>query len=171
MKAVSILPITLLILAACGRAPEQQSELTADKFSISVLGMDLGACTQDELTRFVGGQYVEPISGKLPLEQQVEFRQKFSRILKFPSRRTSEAVASATFTEMSKILESVFSRNYSPERVVQTFRASVEDDSFTLLEFVSRYPVDELKVNGLAFMAKKGALEDVLLKLQAQFSE
>ena len=171
MKSILILVSSLLALMACGRHQEEQnSELNAQRFSISVLGMDMGTCTQEELSRFVAGQYVESISGKLPREQQLELRQKFSRVLKFPSYRADEAIASATFVELNKILESVFARSYTLEKVNQTFVTSVQDNTFTLLEFLSNYPVDELKVNGLAFMAKKSALEENLLKLQAEFN-
>ena len=169
MKSVPLILTSFLLLAAYGSQQEHQSELTAEKFAIGVLGIEMGSCTRNELARFVAGENVPAISDKLPRDQQIELRQKFGRVLKFSPVRASEALASQSGVELNKILESVFPRDFSKEKVSETFIASVEDGSFTLLEFVSRYPVDQLRVNGLSFMAKKAALEDALVQLEDHY--
>lgn len=169
MKSVPLILTSFLLLAACGSQQEVSSQLTAEKFAIGVLGIEMGSCTRKELARFVAGENVPAISDKLPRDQQIELRQKFGRVLKFSPVRASEALASESWLELNKIIQSVFPRDFSKERVTDTFVASVEDGTFTLLEFVSRYPVDQLWVNGLAFMARKADLEDALVQLEDDY--
>ncbi|MEN9530718.1 MAG: hypothetical protein RI932_2591 [Pseudomonadota bacterium] len=171
MKLNSLLMFSTLVLAACGthHSSEQQSDLSSDKFSIAVLGIEMGSCTRDELKRFVAGENVPAISDKLPRDQQIELRQKFGRVLKFPSQKASDAIASPVGAELRKILAAIFPRDYSDERVEQAFVSSVADGEFTLLEFVSQYPTDVLRVNGIAFMSKKANLERSLIELERQY--
>lgn len=172
MKKVSVLVTSLPLFFACGRQDAAtQADLSSEKFSIRVLGIEMGSCTRDELTRFVAGEFVEPISKKLPREQQLELRQKFSRVLQFPGHRAQAAIASENGKKLNTILQNIFPGSYRPDLVAEAFVASVEDHSFTLLEFVTRYPSDVLKVNGLAFMSQKADLEQALLELERQYKE
>jgi hypothetical protein len=143
--------------------------LSSEKFSIGVLGIEMGSCTRDELTRFVSGEDVSAISGKLPRDQQIELREKFGRVLKFPAHKASEAIASPLGAELKKTLAAIFPRDYSDENVEKAFAESVADGSFTLLEFVSEYPTSVLRVNGLAFLSKKASLEASLVELERRY--
>lgn len=169
MKSVLLILILVANLAACGAQQEGSSQLTAEKFAIGLLGIEVGSCSRNELARFVAGENVPAISDKLSRDQQIEFRRKFGRVLKFAPVRASEALASESWLELNMIIQSVFPRDFSKERVTDTFVASVEDGTFTLLEFVSRYPVDQLWVNGLSFMARKADLEDALVQLEDDY--
>ena len=162
---------SVLTLSACGTnaALERRSDLTAEKFSIGVLGIEMGSCTRDELARFVAGNDVPAISGKLPKAQQIELRQKFGRVFKFPAHKASDALASPIGAEIKKTLSTIFPQDYSEAKFEQAFAESVADGSFTLLEYVSLYPTGVLRVNGLAFVSKKASLETSLLNLERQY--
>ncbi|MBM3381687.1 MAG: alpha/beta hydrolase [Betaproteobacteria bacterium] len=171
MKLNSLMIFSTLLFSACGMNldSDKQSELSSEKFAIAVLGIEMGSCTREELTRFVAGEYVPAISDKLPRDQQIELRQKFGRVLKFPAHMASDAIASPLGAELKKILGGIFPRDYSGERVEKAFFESVADGSFTLLEFVSQYPTDVLRVNGIAFMSKKAKLEKSLIDLERKY--
>lgn len=162
---------SLLLLNACGHPSDQNSTLSSDKFAINVLGIEMGSCTQDELKRFIAGENVPAISGKLPREQQIELRQKFARVIHVSAARTEDALKSPAGDEIRGLLKAIFPASYSDENVKTAFVQSVVDSQFTLLEFVSLYPTKDLKVNGLAFMGKKDKLEAALVKLDEQFRE
>ena len=160
-----------VFIIGCGTSSETNSNVYSDKFSIGVLGIEMGACTRDELTRFVAGERVPAISGKLPLDQQKELRTKFSRVLKFNPERVSEALESPYGEDLFNHLSAIFPGDFSKVRVEDTLRLSVDDGQFTLLEFVSNYPTDTLRVNGLSFMTKKNSLERLLLNLEKAFGD
>ncbi|MEN9826985.1 MAG: hypothetical protein RI953_2730 [Pseudomonadota bacterium] len=169
MKPSIFFTAALTLLGACGTRTNDQSNLSSDRFAISVLGIEMGSCTQDELKRFVAGETVPAISGKLPKEQQIELRQKFARVIHVSSARTNDAFSSPAGAEVRSLLSAIFPASYSEANVKIAFEQSVADDEFTLLEFVSLYPSKDLKVNGLAFMGKKDKLELALAKLEEQF--
>lgn len=171
MKNRILAGLTVLFIVGCGTSSETNSTIYSDKFSIGVLGIEMGACTRDELSRFVAGGRVPAISGKLPLDQQRELRTKFSRVLKFDPRRVNEALESPYGADLFKHLSAIFPGDFSKESVEQTLRVSVEDGQFTLLEFVSNYPTEVLRVNGLSFMTKKNSLEQLLLNMEKAFGD
>ena len=158
-----------LFLVGCGSSSETDSNIYSDKFSIGFLGIELGACTRDELSRFVAGERVPAISGKLPPDQHQELRTKFSRVLKFNPLRVDEALESEQGIELFSLLSAIFPTDFSKQRVAETLRTSVDDGRFTLLEFVSTYPTETLRVNGLSFMSKKNSLEQLLLRMEKEF--
>ncbi|NBW80593.1 alpha/beta hydrolase [bacterium] len=169
MKPSIFFSATLTLLAACGTRTNDESTLSSDRFAISVFGIEMGSCTQDELKRFVAGEDVAAISGKLPKEQQIELRQKFARVIHVSSARSDEAFSSPAGEEVRSLLGAIFPSSYSEASVKAAFEQSIADDEFTLLEFVSLYPTKDLKVNGLAFMGKKDKLELALAKMEDQF--
>jgi hypothetical protein len=171
MKLQLLAVVSLALSAACGRATVENSNLSSDDFSIRVLGIEMGSCTQDELKRFVAGEKVPAISDKLPADQQKELRVKFGRVIRISSSRISEALKSEAGNEARALLKVIFPSSYNEEFVNSTFSKSVADDTFTLLEFVSLYPEKQLKVNGLAFVSKKDALEKALIKLEQDFAD
>ncbi|MEN9809178.1 MAG: hypothetical protein RLZZ488_745 [Pseudomonadota bacterium] len=169
MKLSTSLAGVVFLLTACGQPAAENSELSSERFSINVLGIEMGSCNQDELRRFVAGEHVPPISNKLPKDQQTELRQKFGRVIHISTERTAEALKSEAGAEVRSILKAIFPPSYKEEFVNEAFKQSIADSQFTLLEFVSLYPSQELKVNGLAFVGKKDKLEAALLKLEQQF--
>lgn len=159
-----------LSVVACGTDSAQQAQVSSERFSIGVLGIEMGACTRDELSRFIAGERVPAISGKLPLDQQKELRTKFSRVLKFDPNRVDEALASPYGAELFKLLSVIFPSDFDKDYVRQTLQKSVDDGQFTLLEFVSNYPTENLRVNGLSFITKKDSLERLLLTMEKEYS-
>lgn len=157
------------LLVGCGTYSKNDSSIYSDRFSIGVLGIEMGACTRDELSRFVAGENVPAISGKLPLDQQQELRTKFARVLKFNSERVDEALESPLGIDLFKHLSAIFPGDFDKRDVEDTLRQSVEDGEFTLLEFVSNYPTETLRINGLSFMTKKNSLERLLLSMEKEF--
>ncbi|NBO38204.1 alpha/beta hydrolase [bacterium] len=173
MRLFSFFAGTYLLVSACGSSntSQPQSALKSEKFSIRVFGIEAGSCTRDELTRFVSGEDVPAISGKLSKDQQIDLRIKFSHVLKISPARAQEAISSDAGDEVKQVLEAIFAGDYSSERVEKTFVTSINDGTFTLLEFVSRYPTSQLRINGLAFVSKQDKLESALLQLESQFRE
>ncbi|MFZ9519616.1 MAG: alpha/beta hydrolase [Silvanigrellaceae bacterium] len=171
MKPSIIFAAALTVLGACGTKTNDQSNLSSERFAISVFGIEMGSCTQDELKRFIAGENVPAISGKLPKEQQAELRQKFSRVIHVASARSSDAFESPSGAEVRSLLNAIFPASFSEENVKLAFQQSTADDKFTLLEFVSLYPTKDLRVNGLTFMGKKDKLESALVKLESEFRE
>ncbi|NBX17579.1 MAG: alpha/beta hydrolase [Proteobacteria bacterium] len=171
MKLQVLAVVSLALSAACGRATVENSSLSSDDFSIRVLGIEMGSCTQDELKQFVAGEKVPAISDKLPADQQKELRVKFGRVIRISSSRIEEALKSEAGNEARSLLKVIFPSSFNEEFVNATFSKSVADDSFTLLEFVSLYPEKQLRVNGLAFVSKKDALEKALIKLEQDFAD
>lgn len=165
----SLLTAAVSLMAGCGRQTAENSELSSERFSINVLGIEMGSCNQDELKRFVAGEHVPPISNKLPKDQQTELRQKFGRVIHISAERTAEALSSEAGAEVRSLLKAIFPPSYKEEFVNEAFKQSIADSQFTLLEFVSLYPSQELKVNGLAFVGKKDKLEAALLRLEQDF--
>jgi hypothetical protein len=159
----------VILMSGCGTARNQDSSLSSEKFSISILGIEMGSCTRDELTRFVGGENVPAISDKISADQAAELRQKFSRVIKISPNRVAEALASPLGSQMNETLESIFPRDFSKQRVAEAFTGSLQDGSLTLLEFVSLYSAETLHVNGIVFLAKKGSLENLFLKMEEYF--
>lgn len=171
MKLKYLTATLLGFLAACGNNSNENSTLSSEKFSIAVFGIEMGSCTQDELRRFIGGETVPAISNKLSKEQQTELRQKFARVIQISANRTEEALNSEEGNEVRTLLKSIFPPSYSDEHVKTAFIESVADNQFTLLEFVSLYPTQVLKVNGLAFLGKKDKLEQALIKLEQKYNK
>ena len=159
----------VILMSGCGSVRNEDSSLSSEKFSISILGIEMGSCTRDELTRFVGGENVPAISDKISADQATELRQKFSRVIKISTNRTAEALASPLGAQMNEILESIFPRDFSKQKVAEAFTGALEDGSMTLLEFVSLYSSETLHVNGIVFLAKKGSLESVFLKMEENY--
>lgn len=170
MKSLHAALASLFLLSACGQQTEENSSLSSERFAISVLGIEMGSCTQDELRRFVAGERVPAISDKLSKDQQMELRQKFARPIRVPAVRAQEAIESPAGIEVRSLLNAIFPTNYKDEHIVSAFTQSVANNEFTLLEFVSLYPTPELRVNGLAFVSKKDKLEAALIKLEQEFN-
>jgi hypothetical protein len=168
-KVLAVVSVALAAVA-CGRGTGENSNLSSDEFSIRVLGIEMGSCTQDELSRFIAGENVPAISDKLPKDQQKELREKFARVIRVSSARLPEALKSAAGNDARSLLKVIFPASYNEDDINATFAKSVADNSFTLLEFVSLYPSKQLKVNGLAFLSKKEALEQALIKLEEDFA-
>lgn len=166
---VSLALSALFFTNACGVLRENDSQLNSEKFTISVLGIEMGSCTRDELSRFVGGERVPAISDKISKDQANELRLKFSRVISIPFARVPEALASELGSELRDVLGSIFRRDFANEKVNDAFSKSLEDGTMTLLEFVSLYPSETMHVNGIVFLAKKGTLEKVLLKMEQDF--
>lgn len=166
MKFFSYLCATSLVLSACGASDKTESQLSSNRFSVGLLGIELTSFSQDELKKFAEGQSVAPISGKLPVAQQTELRSSLARVFKIRADKTNAALTSDAGREFKDLVQRITPAQYSEENVVAAMRASTTDDQLTLLEFLCAYPTEDLKINGLELVNRKEKLKAALLKME-----
>jgi len=171
MKSSFIGIALALTLVGCGQRDQAASDVQADAFEAKFFGFTVGSCTLGELQRFVNGEDVPSIAGKMTPAQRLETRQKLSRVFHVSTKRVEEVLGSELGHQFESIMKDMLKDNGSAVRVPSTFRAVVKDGSFTVLEFLAAYPVPTLRIDGFAFSNREGELRSVLEQMEQSFAK